>query len=158
MSQPSFSDRKGREYFPRLDFVKLRRIREIGVDLGNVEELGKAWAGLLVDDLKALDVIWLASRRDDITADDFQSAMDGDTLEAAREALRQAIVNFTPPARRATAEVATQKVMEGYLAAVADAERQVREIVATGLENAKQHGMRPPELPALLATSTINGV
>lgn len=158
MSQPKFSDTKGREWFPQLDFAKLRRIREIGVDFGNAEQIGRTWAELLLDDLKSLDVIYLAASRDGTTADDFQAAMDGDTLEAAREALRQALVNFIPPARRATVETATKGVMEAYLTACRQTTERVAQIVADGVENARRHGVLPPESPESSATLTTVGV
>lgn len=157
MSQPKFTDIKGREWFPQFDFVKLRQIREIGVDLGNVELIGQTWAKLLLDDLKSLDVIWLVAGRDGTTADDFQAAMDGDTLEAAREALRQAIVNFTPPARRATVEAATAGVQQAYLTACLETTEKVTKIIADGVQNARRHGVLPPESPESSATLTTIG-
>lgn len=157
MSQPKFSDTKAREWFPHLDFAKLRRIREIGVDFGNAEQIGRIWAELLLDDLKSLDVIWLAVSRDGTTADDFQAAMDGDTLEAAREALRQALINFTPPARRATVEAATAGVQQAYLTVCRETTEKVTKIVAAGVENARRHGVLPPESPESSGTSTTAG-
>lgn len=157
MSQPKFSDLKGREYFPHLDFAKLRKIRDIGIDLGNVEQFGKSWAIVLSDDLKALEVVWLTVRRDDCDQDEFLSAMDGDTLEAARLALGEAIANFTSPLKRGTIRESMAAVMKAYQQAIDEAEENIRAVLNEGIDRALQLGKLPQNVRESLATSTSTG-
>lgn len=171
MSLPKFNDLKGREYYIHLDFATLRTIRAIGVDFGNTAELGRVWAEVLMDDLKALEAIWIAvagTRRGEqcggvkteagmVTHDEWLQAMDGGTLEAAREALRQAVVNFTPPAKRAMATAATEGVMKQYRQLCSEATAQITTLVDEAVSHAKQHGLLPPELPASSGTLATSG-
>jgi hypothetical protein len=123
----TFKDTKSREWTLRLDFAALQTIRDAAqVDLGDVEQLANTWAGLLYDDAKSLQVIWLAiSRAADplgVKQSDFLEAMTGDTLQAALEALGAAIESFTQPRKRGMVERAIRGVNEGMKQAIAKAE------------------------------------
>src|SRR5437016_3129688 len=122
-SQPTppphnFSDAKGREWIVALDFAALRRVKDgAQIDLGNVEHLATTWAKLLYEDLKAIDVLWFtlepALKAADIDRTGFDEAMAGPSLEAATEALGQAILSFTQPRKRGMAERAINGVADG---------------------------------------------
>ncbi len=171
MSQPSFHDTQGREYFPALDYARLLAIRQAGVDLGHVEQFGKTWARLLVDDLKSLDVIWIAIaglvdgqpaaavklNGERLTFADWLAAMNGEALDAAREALGVAIVNFTPPLRRGTIQQSLLAVTRAHREAMAEAEQNIQTVLDERLARALQHGKLPPKLAESLATSTTAG-
>ena len=157
---PQFNDASGRAWFPRLDFGRLRRIRDAtGIDLGNTEQIGRAWATLLGDDLQALDVVWLVieAGANGLAKDDWLSAMDGDRLEAALEALRVALVNFTRPQRRGMIEEAMAKVNQAYKLAIRQASSRMGELTDEAIARALARGMPAPASPASLDGLTIAG-
>lgn len=162
----TFSDAEGNEWQPRLDYVKLRKIRtELKLDLGNVEAMGRTWAQLLSDDLAALEVIWIAIDGDasppdnEAAKDEWLAAMDGELLDAARSALKEAIYRFTPPLKRSILRQGLEAVDETYRRAIAEAERQVGAQIEKSIAKATaaMRGTPPRSAPASSASSTTAG-
>jgi hypothetical protein len=176
----SYTDAKGREWHLALSFVKLRTIRDqIGVDLGKLQNIGRAWAELLFDDEKSLEAVWIAidPKPDDcctadsafcyieneipeITHDDWLAAMDGPLLDRARDALKGAIENFTQPLKRNLLLQGMGGVDEGYKLILAEAENQVRKGTAAAVARATaavRRGRPATNAPGSSDTSTTVG-
>lgn len=162
-SEPAvrFTDLTGREWVLELNRGKMLRIRtELDVDFGNVEQFGKVWAKLLADDDLLVDVIWatLADRRGALTLDQFQNALDGQVLEAAKDALLEAVFFFTQPGKRALIRKATSALMTAYRQAIAEAEMNLEKAMNDATKRASDRlGMNVTRSPASSATSTIAG-
>jgi hypothetical protein len=155
---PTFRDAAGREWELRLDFARVRRIRDkLRVDLGDIPQIGRTWAELLASDLKALDAIWLAIVECPLTQDEWLAAMDGERLDEAREALRQALENFTPPLKRDLLIQGLNAVDEAYRRAIEQAESDVRDQTKAALARALQPGTQRSASPELSAGGTIAG-
>jgi hypothetical protein len=148
----TFTDTQGRTWTVELDFSKLRKIKK-HADLGNIEQIGRTWAEILSDDQKALDVIWLAIGAD-IAEDEWLAGMNGDTLEAARDALLAALMDFTPPSKQDMVKAAAAKVHQKYREAIQEATRLIETLTS---ETVEAFGTSPSNAPASLATSTIVG-
>jgi hypothetical protein len=139
----NFSDADGRDYEIWLDYQKLQKIRELQkVDLVNLQDIGRAWALLLSYDLKALEVIWLAvsdfsgAVDDSHAKDNFLGAMDGDLLDGARAALKNAIVRFTPAAKRDILVQTLEAVDRTYRVAIEEAQQRVAGAIGPAMETA----------------------
>lgn len=161
-----FSDAKGREFVVRLDFVKLRAIRaQTSIDLGDLAKIGMGWAELRWHDQKALDAVWLAisengKAAEGATQDDWLAAMDGELLEKARDALSEAIENFTPPLKRTILLQGMGAVEKAYKLTLADAAIQIGEKTTEAIEKAvkrARHGMQRPSAQESLDTLTTAG-
>jgi hypothetical protein len=131
MSKASFTDRNGREWELSLDFPKVYAIKKkIGLEISNVETFGRNWVDLMQHDDKALDAVWLAAsdKPKDSDFDSFLAGMDGERLDAARDALFAAVVKFSPPRQRKLIEKAHQRLMRGYSHAMKQAEQKIQAI------------------------------
>jgi hypothetical protein len=157
----TFTDTAGREWHLALDYQKLRAIRSAtGLDFGETERVAEHWSRILASDTVALDVIWiaLADRTAGVSQDQWLSAMDGQRLEAAREALLAAIINFTPPLKKGMVEEGAVVVMKRYKEAIQQAEATIRELTeATTKAALDRLGIAPPSAPASSAISTNAG-
>ncbi len=162
----TFTDAEGREWEPRLDYVKLRKILAVArVDLGNVQEMAKTWAELIYDDLKLLETVWLSIADDDgaaaagVTKDEWLATMDGDLLDDARLALRFAIDSFTRPLKRKILRQGMDAIEAGYRRAIAEAENRIERELPEMIEQSlsKARGTPAPKSPASSATSTTAG-
>lgn len=157
-----FDDKSGRTWTINLTFGILRTIKSLGVDLGNLEQLGPVWGKILIDDELALSVVWKAIAATDISEDDWLSQMDGGTLEAAREALLGALRNFSP-AKQAMIAAGAAKIHENYLKAIDTATEKIEkltdEVVQRAMNrlNGKQSGKRRHTSRVSSAISTTNG-
>lgn len=146
----TFKDTENREWTIRLDFASLQAIKDAAqVDLGNVEQLAKTWAELLLDDGKALHVLWLAISRaaaaSGVERPEFLASMNGDTLHAALEALGAAIESFTQPRKRGVAERSIRGVSEGMRRAMEQAETEIEKVMTERTEAALEAlGMLEP--------------
>jgi len=160
MSQPTYKDAQGREWFPRLDFARLRAIRDqTGVDLGLAEQMGREWAKLVIDDGKTIRALWIASENG-ISVEDFEAGLDGESIDNGVNALKEAIVNFTRPLKRGMVRQAIDALMEGYQAAIAEGEKQIQALMQQGTTRAMDsvRGMPPQTVPASLDISTSVGL
>jgi hypothetical protein len=153
----TFTDTQGRTWTIELDFAKLRRIKKSGVDLGNVELIGRTWAEVLSDDQKALSVIWL-SLDTETSEDEWLAAMNGATLEAARDALLAALMSFTPPSKQDMVKAAAAKVHQKYREAIAAATHQIETLTDETTQQALEAlGMSPSSAQAFSDSSTTAG-
>ena len=157
-----FQDKAGQSHAIELNYALLRPIKALGVDLGNLEELGAVWGKLLLDDDLALRVVWLALGRSGQPEEDWLATMDGGTLEAAREALLGALENFTPAKRQMIAAGAA-KIHEQYKKAIAETVQRIEAITDETIQramkklNQKPPGTRQPRSPASSAAGTTTG-
>lgn len=162
-SEPAnrFKDLSGREWVLELNRGKMLRIRaELDVDLGDVEQLGRTVAKLLHDDDLLVDVLWatLADRAGDVTLADFNEQLDGETIEAAKDALIEAVYFFTQPGKRALMRKATTALMETYRKAIAEAETRVEKAMRDATERASNRlGTSATRSPGSLGISTTPG-
>lgn len=161
MSQPTFKDAQGREWFPRLDFTRLREIRDqTGADLGLPEQMGREWAKLIIDDAKTIRALWIASAPAGIGLEDFQAGLDGEAIDNGVNALQEAVINFTRPLKRGMVRQAIEALMEGYRAAIAEGEKQIQQLMQQGATRAMEsvRGMPPQTVPESLDISTRIGL
>lgn len=147
----TFQDNQNRTWKPTLDYVKLRAIRDkTGLDFGDVQQFPRQWASFLDDDLSAIEAIWIAVNPapGNVSQDDWLRAMDGNSLERGREAMREAVVFFTPPKKRKMVADAIAGVTKGYLAAIAQAETAIQAAMTDATEAAlDQLGTLLPSAP-----------
>ena len=105
-----FKDTNGREWRIRLTGPKLTKVRE-STDIKLAAPSGEG-AVMATEDGEILTrILWLlcGDQEPKIASDLFGEAMaSGEVFEAAREALKEAVVDFTPPSQRPM----LQKVLE----------------------------------------------
>lgn len=114
---PSFRDATGREWLLSINVHVARRIRdEVGIDVGQIAD-GKIFFELASNREKLAGTLWLLCQkqaeqpqpgRQAIAPEQFAELLDSDTLDLAMEALREAIVLFSPSHQR----VAFRKMLE----------------------------------------------
>jgi hypothetical protein len=124
MSEPRFTDRIDREWKVSLDYPRQRTIKtKEGIDFGDTGKFGTNWVELMQNEWKCLNVIWLAVSEApaDADFDSFLSAMDGERLEAARDALFAALVQFASPRQREMLVKGHERLMRSYGQALAKA-------------------------------------
>ena len=141
--QPTFQDRQNRTWKLTLDFVKLRAIRDkTAIDFGDLANFPNAWASFIYDDSAALDAVWVAIHPSPAPAmtDDWLGAMDGECLEAAREAMHEALVFFIPPKKRQTLEQAIKSVEKGMAMAMEQAEKKIDQALTEAMEKFQASG------------------
>ncbi len=100
-----FKDVNGREWRIRLTGPKLTKVREAtGITLATPS--GEGAVSAMADGEILTRVLWLLcgdqeSEGGKVTAEQFGEAVaSGEVFEAAREALKEAVVDFTPPSQR----------------------------------------------------------
>ena len=135
-----FTDRRQRTWLVELNYALGKHILNVtGLDFINAHD-GKALVGVLQSDETLVQVLWLFCEEQAETAKvdetEFGRGLDGPTLEAAINALEEAVLNFCRPARRAAIQAVREKAHE-VEAAQAD-------LVATK--------MRSPALTQAMAT------
>ena len=114
----TFTDATGRVWSLRLDWQAMRRAKAAGVDLSKIEE---SLPDLYRCGVELSEAVWacLDLRGGAVNRDEFESALVGDAMEAARDALLQAVIDFFPEHRR--------RLIAG---AIADVRRQMAELEA----------------------------
>jgi hypothetical protein len=134
---PAFADNAGNPWFPRLDYVRIKAIRDrTGLDFDDAERIGRTWALLLRSDETALTVVWLSVVGDDDAAasaeptEQFLAAMDGPALESAINAFKDALYLFTRPLRRTLLTEGVDAIHQAYQDAIAEAKVGIREALA----------------------------
>lgn len=105
----------GSEQTWRLEFdvtVAKRLKRELGLDVGNLRD-GKLFLDFAFDHFRLAAALWLLCEeqadREGIDEEAFGRMLKPAVLPAAVKALEGAVVNFTPPALRATVRAAIAK-------------------------------------------------
>lgn len=131
----AFKDIKGRVWELQISVGSVRRIKgAFGIDIGNImsfTDSGKpSVLDQIGDDVQLLfGIIWLLCEKQatgrGIDEQAFLDAMDGDSVEAAADALLDEIVNFSQPAQRKV----LQKLRELSRIAKEKAEAQLSKIL-----------------------------
>jgi hypothetical protein len=124
---PTFTDAAGREWRLVLNLGMARRIRdELGVDFGQWSA-GTPWLKMATDPFLFGAVLYSMcesqAQRMDVTPEEFGEAITGEVAEAARQALDEAVVLFSPaPMRPAMQKMLTgaKQTLEQGLTRVAD--------------------------------------
>lgn len=97
-----FKDSIGREWLVKVTVDAIEKVREIGVDLGDIS--AATIRQLALDDVLLVRTLWLICEPQadtkGITPETFGEAMCGDPLEEAFEALRRSLDDFFPSRKR----------------------------------------------------------
>lgn len=154
----SFRDAQGRTWHLLLTIGRARAIREAtGVDVGRVED-GTFFVQLRRDPETFAAVLWLLCEKQaellnpPLTPAMFVEALDGNSLDAAREAIAQAVISFTPAAVRGPLEIVLRKTNEAEAAGMAEVtswaeengEAMIAEVVGVAREALATHGKPSP--------------
>lgn len=171
----TFNDLAGDEWRLELSFAGLARIKaRTGLDFGDLKQIGRAWSLTLFDDLLAIEAVWIALGGSDgaddaavamvkgesVTKLDFLENVDGVVLNAAREALREAIENFTPPLKRTILQEGLGAVNETFRQLLTEAAAEVRAATQPAIAKAMslyRSGKLAPSGREYSATSTTTG-
>lgn len=152
----SFRDAAGRTWHLLLTIGRARAIREAtGVDVGRVED-GAFFLQIRRDPEKFASVLWLLCEKQaellnpPLTPAAFVEALDGNALDAAREAISQAVISFTPAAVRGALEIVLRKTNEAEAAGMQEVASWAEEkgselaagVVAVAREAIATHGKR----------------
>lgn len=107
-----FDDSTGRAWHLAIDVTRCRSLKALGLDVANLTN-GKIFTELGADWLKLAAGLYVLCERQaeaaGLSEEDFGVLLDARTLEAAAKAFEEAIVNFTPPAKRATVQTLIAK-------------------------------------------------
>ena len=129
-----FVDSQGRSWTIRVDVNSIRRVREAtGVDFGKVLIDKTIMSDLSQDACKLVDVIYILVRpqceSQNVDAESFGAAMVGDPIDAACEALLDAIMDFFPSSRRMPLKAAVEASKRGQKLAM----EKLDEAISKGL-------------------------
>jgi len=98
----TYKDADGREWAVKVTVDTIERVREIGVDLGDLTT--ETIKRLAMDDVLLVRTLWLVCEKQaderGISAAQFGEAMVGEPLENAFDALRGSLEDFFPPRKR----------------------------------------------------------
>lgn len=136
-----FTDADGRQWGVRVDWKAMKRSRLAGVDLSMVEEmLGDFYRG----SDKFIDALWAVISPEaaalKIDRDEFEGAIRGDAMQAARDALLEAVIGFFPSDRALM---------------IQEANDQVREQMAELLSGLRKSSTEQPENVELTPTGSL---
>ena len=114
--QAQFTDQRGRAWRLELNYSLAKRLRDVtGLDFVNYQD-GKALLAIHDSDEKLVQVLWLLCEAQATAAsvgeEEFGTGLGGDALEQAIEALEQALINFSRPARRQAMQAIRDKAHE----------------------------------------------
>lgn len=109
MSNQTFTDGTGRVWALRLDWAAMRRAKAAGVDLSKIEEITP---DLFRCGVELIESVWacLDLSRGPVNRDEFEAALTGEVMPAARDALFAAVMDFFPESRRAYIAAARAQV------------------------------------------------
>ncbi|MGD9632651.1 MAG: hypothetical protein AB7I57_18315 [Pirellulales bacterium] len=157
----TFADGEGREWQLELDFDTCDELRQqLKIDFGDVKGFTQTWAEILWDDQLALRLLWflVRERAEGVEEKAWRKSMNGERLEAARDALLAAVFFFTPPTKRQMVANATTGVMDFYRAAIREAEVEIEGVVTDTIARFKKvRGTSQTKSPARSATSIAAG-
>ena len=99
-----FTDERGRVWRIELNYSLAKRLRDVtGLDFVNYQD-GKALLAIHDSDEKLVQVLWLLcepqAQAAGVSEEEFGAGLGGDALEQGIEALEQALLNFSRPAKR----------------------------------------------------------
>jgi len=98
----TYKDADGREWAVKVTVDTIERVREIGVDLGDLTT--ETIKRLAMDDVLLVRTLWLVCEKQaderGISSAQFGEAMVGEPLENAFDALRGSLEDFFPPRKR----------------------------------------------------------
>lgn len=112
----AFVDMQMRRWVLELTVGLAQDIRRLeSIDLLNAHN-GQAITKLAADDERLVRVLWMIieprATQLDVTPEDFARSLGGETLGAGMQALEEAIILFTPPARRLAIRKLVDKARE----------------------------------------------
>jgi hypothetical protein len=111
-----FTDQRGRTWRLELNYSLAKRLRDVtGLDFVNYQD-GQALLAIHDNDEKLVQVLWLLceaqAKETSVAEEEFGVGLGGDALEQALEALEQALINFSRPARRQAVQAIRDKAHE----------------------------------------------
>lgn len=132
-----FKDNAGREWSLSLNVNILKQVRsELEVDLLDLAH-GAVLDRLANDPALLVDVLYLIAKpqaeRASVTAEQFGEAMVGDALDAASEALIEALVEFLPSKKRGLLRKLMEKVKGAEQSLMDQLEREIDNLDLTQL-------------------------
>lgn len=155
-----FTDRRQRVWRLELNYALGKHIQQqTGLDFINAHD-GKALLGVIQSDEVLVQVLWLLCEEQAQTAsvkeEEFGRGLDGPTLEAAINALEEAVLNFSRPARRLALQAVREKAHEveaaqAQLVATKVRSPQLAEVMATKMAEVSRQ--IDQQLAASLSTS-----
>lgn len=96
---PKFTDKEGREWNIYVDIPVARKIRKL-LDV-DILDLTVSLPKLAADPILLCDVLYVIcsdqADQKEVTDENFGAALFGEPIEAAGDALVEALINFTPP-------------------------------------------------------------
>lgn len=121
----TFTDANGRVWTLRLDWAAMRRSKSAGVDLSKIEEV---LADFYRCGTELAEAVWACVdlRGQVANRDDFEAALTGPVMDAARDALIEAVKDFFPESRREFITAAQADVVSQF-AQVLEASRTQRQ-------------------------------
>ncbi len=119
--KPSFTDTQDREWTLELNAGHVLRLHDTyGIDVGRAADQNDSFLAELVNGdniITLLPMLAMMTEREradrNVSTDKFYEALGGDVLVDATSAFLQAIVNFTPPHKRAPLQAALTRVRQG---------------------------------------------
>ena len=119
-----FKDSEGREWYVKLTVGAVDRVLDLcQIDLYEEDDWGKVLKDPRVACAVLGAVLLPNLEQRNVSTEQFRDSLDGDSAFAGIAALHEAIVNFTPPALRATRKKILDKINE-TIEAQAKAEEQ----------------------------------
>ena len=105
---PVFKDATGKEYIVSLNIRKVKMLKELGMDI--MAQDGSGLKAIADDACLLCDCLYRICVDDEnITQDEFLNAMHGDSIEAAANAMIEAVIDFFPQSRRNLLKRAVEK-------------------------------------------------
>jgi len=144
----TFKDNQGRQWTVEITVAALKRVKALtGVDLAGILE-GGVLERLAIDPVLLGDVLYAICKPQadagNVSDEDFGSALAGDAIEKATDALLEGLVDFFPSARREILKILLKKVREGEQGVLERARKVVEELdVQKTLEQELNDGTPP---------------
>ena len=155
----TFQDAAGRVWHVRITVATVRRVQELlGLDLLQLAG-GPLIAQLATDPSALVDVLYVVCKpqadAETISGEAFADQIAGDVIDAATEALLDAMVDFLPESRRRLLSKARDKFAAATAATMTQAEAMLDAINLEDLvSQARNASPPPPPTSSLSATPT----
>lgn len=129
----TFTDAIGRRWNIRITIPLARKVREAtAVDLIRILDDPDVLERRIADPIDLGEILWHlvqpAAEDAGVDQEGFEAALFGDAIPEATECLLNALIEFLPPNRGS----ALRKILDRVVAAEAEAERRLMQIVADG--------------------------